>query len=246
MEILGIDVGGSGIKGAIVDTQLGDFISERHRIETPQPAKPEVIAQVICEIADFFGWQGKMGVGFPSVIKDGVIKTAANIDKSCIGVNAEALISETIGRKTKVFNDADTAGYAELKFGGVKDFNGLGIFLTVGTGIGSAVIFKGQLIPSTEFGHLTLPNGLLAEKYASDAARKRDDLNWNSWGERFNEYLHHLELLFSPQLFIIGGGTSKKFHKFEDSLSIQAEIKPATLLNKAGIIGAALLAEQSE
>ena len=242
MEVLGIDVGGSGIKGTIVNIETGEFITERHRIETPQPAKPSDIAETIHEIAKHFNWKGKIGCGFPAAIQNGVIKTASNIDKSNIGVNANKLFSKTTGCKVSVFNDADVAGYAELKFGHIQNFQGMVLFLTIGTGIGSALFKNGVLIPNTEFGHIYMKNGLKAEKYTSDFIRKKEDLNWKIWGKRFNEYLQYMDKLLYPELIIIGGGTSKKFDKFSDLIHVNAKIQPAKLLNNAGIIGAALLA----
>lgn len=241
MEILGIDVGGSGIKGAIVNTETGEFVGERHRIETPQPAMPADIAYTIREIAQHFNWKGKIGCGFPAVIQHGVIKTASNIHKSCIGVNAEDLFSKATNCDVKVFNDADSAAFAELKFGGARGNNGVVLVITVGTGIGTAFFNNGQLIPNTELGHIYMPNGKKAEHYTSDAVRKKHSLSWEEWGERFNEYLSYMEKLFYPDLIILGGGASKKFAKFSDHLNIQTPIKPAVLLNQAGIIGAAML-----
>ncbi len=242
MEVLGIDVGGSGIKGTIVNTKTGDFISERHRVETPQPATPEIIAETIHLIVKHFNWKGKVGCGFPSVIQNGVIRTAANIDKSCIGVNANELFSKITGCSIKVYNDADAAGFAELKFGKVKNFKGLALFLTIGTGIGSALFYEGKLIPNTEFGHIYMNNKLEAEHFTSDAIRKKEDLNWKVWGKRFNQFLEYLETLLYPELIILGGGASKKFEKFSPEITIKTPIEPAQLLNNAGIIGAALLA----
>jgi polyphosphate glucokinase len=242
MEILGIDIGGSGIKGAIVNTKIGEYVTERHRIETPQPATPEVIAENLTRIVKHFNYTGKVGCGFPAVIQNGVIKTASNIDKSCIGVNANKFFSKYTGCKVKVYNDADVAGFAELKFGKVKDFKGLALFLTIGTGIGSALFYQGTLIPNTEFGHIYMNNKLKAEHFTSDAIRKAEDLNWKSWGKRFNQYLEYLETLFYPELIILGGGASKKFDKFSEQLTVKTPVEPAQLLNHAGIIGAALLA----
>lgn len=242
MEILGIDIGGSGIKGAMVNTKTGEYVTERYRIETPQPATSEVIAETLTKIVKHFNYRGKIGCGFPAVIQNGVIKTAANIDKSCVGVNANKLFSKYTGCKVKVYNDADVAGYADLKFGKVKDFKGLALFLTIGTGIGSALFYKGTLIPNSEFGHVYMNNKLIAEHYTSDAARKKEDLKWKEWGKRFNEYLKYLEKILSPELIILGGGASKKFEKFSEQLTIKTPVEPAQLLNHAGIIGAALLA----
>ncbi len=239
-KILGIDVGGSGIKGAIVDVETGKLTVERHRIPTPQPATPENIAKTIKEIAEHFNYKGKIGVGYPAVIKNGVIKTATNIDKSNIEIDADKLFSEITGNEVFVINDADAAGIAENSFGHGKNINGTVLFITVGTGIGTALFTNGTLVPNTEFGHLYMHNGLIAEKYASDAVRKKEDLKWSKWGNRFNKYLQHLELLLSPKLFIIGGGASKKMEKFKDSITVKTPVKPAVLLNEAGIIGAAM------
>lgn len=241
MEVLGVDIGGSGIKGTIVDIETGKFVAERHRIVTPQPATPVAIAKTLHKIVKHFDWKGKVGCGFPAVIQKGKVKTAANIDKSCINVNANKLFSKVTGCKVKVFNDADAAGFAELKFGKVKDFKGVALFLTIGTGIGSALFNKGKLIPNTEFGHVFMNNMLIAEKYTSDAIRKKEDLSWEEWGARFNEYLEYIEKFLNPELIIIGGGTSKKFDKFSDQIKIKTPVEPARLLNQAGIIGAALL-----
>ncbi|OFX85909.1 MAG: polyphosphate glucokinase [Bacteroidetes bacterium GWF2_33_16] len=243
MEVLGIDIGGSGIKGAIVNTDTGEFVSDRYRIETPKPATPKEITASIKKITAFFNWKGKVGCGFPAVIQSGVIKTAANIDKSCIGANANKIFSKATNCKVKVFNDADAAGFAELTFSEVKNQKGLTIFLTIGTGIGSALFKDGMLIPNTELGHIYMKNGLVGEKYTSDATRKEKDLDWKAWSNHFDEYLKYLEKLFYPDLFIIGGGISKKLDKISPFLTIKTKFKPAKLLNNAGIIGAALLAK---
>jgi polyphosphate glucokinase len=243
MEVLGIDIGGSGIKGTLVNTKTGEFTEERYRIPTPQPATPEAIANTIKDIADHFNYSGVIGCGFPSLIKKGVIMTASNIDKSCIGVDANKLFTKITGRKTLVWNDADVAGYAEMKLG-TKSKHQFGIFITIGTGIGTAFIMNGKLLPNTELGHVYMENGLKAEKFTSDAVRKNEDLDWETWGKRFNSYLQYMELLFSPDVFILGGGASKKYNKFADYISVNADIEPSTLLNKAGIVGAALLAHK--
>lgn len=243
MKTLGIDIGGSGIKAAVVNTKTSEFIGDRYRIDTPQPATPENVALGVKEIIRHFKWKGKVGCGFPAVVQNGIVKTASNIDKSFIGVNANELFSKTGKCSVSVFNDADAAGFAELSFSDVKKHKGLTIFLTIGTGIGSALFNNGVLIPNTEFGHIYMQNGLIGEKYTSDAVRKELDLDWPEWANRFNEYLLYLEKLFYPGLFIIGGGTSKKFDKFEHLLTIKTRVIPAKLLNNAGIIGAALLAK---
>jgi polyphosphate glucokinase len=242
METLGIDIGGSAIKGAIINTQTGELVAERHRIETSQPASVDEIVNTVKLITEHFNWKGKIGCGFPAVVQNGVVKTAANIDKNFIGINANQILSKATGCAVSVYNDADVAGFAELKFGSVKDFNGFAIFLTVGTGIGSALFNKGVLIPNSELGHIYMSNGLKGEKFTSDAVRKKEDLDWPKWGKRFNEYLQYLEFLFSPELIIIGGGTSKRLDKFQSQLKLKCPVVAASLLNDAGIVGAALLA----
>lgn len=239
MEVLGIDIGGSGIKGAPVDIEKGILLAERHRIPTPQPATPEAVAHTVKELVEHFNWKGEIGCGFPSVVRHGIIRTASNIDDSWIGVHAGELFSKITNCPTLLVNDADAAGMAEMSFGSARNRKGTVIMVTVGTGIGTAIFTRGQLLPNTEFGHIIL-KGKVAEKIASDAARKRDDLNWKEWGSRFNKYLARMEFLFSPDLFIIGGGASKKFEKYIKYINVEAEIVSAELKNEAGIIGAAL------
>lgn len=239
MEVLGIDIGGSGIKGAPVDIEKGILLAERHRIPTPQPATPEAVAQTVKELVDHFNWKGEIGCGFPAVVRHGIIRTASNIDNSWIGTHAGELFSEVTGCPTLLVNDADAAGMAEMSFGAARNRKGTVIMVTVGTGIGTAIFTHEQLLPNTEFGHIML-KGKVAEKIASDAARKRDDLNWKEWGGRFNKYLARMEFFFSPDLFIIGGGASKKFEKYIKYINVEAEIIAADLKNEAGIIGAAL------
>jgi len=245
MEVLGIDIGGSGIKGTIVDTNKGEFLKERHRIPTPQPATIDDIAETVKAIVDHFKFEGPVGCGFPSVIQNGVVKTASNIHKSCINVNVDEVFGHITGLPVRVFNDADAAGAAELQFGCVKGYKGLAIFLTIGTGIGSAIINRGQLIPNSELGHVYLDNGMKTEHFASDAVRKKEDLSRKEWGERFNIVLKYFDKLFYPDLFVLGGGSSKKFHKYAETITVKTPVKPAELLNQAGIIGAALLASRA-
>ncbi len=242
MEILGVDIGGSGIKGAIVDTEKGVMLTERFRLDTPKPATPQAVAQTFRKVVDHFQWKGPIGVGFPAVIQHGVARTASNIDKKWKGTNAQLLLHETVGCPVTVINDADAAGLAEVKFGSGKNRQGFILLLTVGTGIGSAIINNGILLPNTELGHLRFKGGI-AEHYAADSVRKKEDLNWEKWGKRFNEYLQHVEFLFYPDLFVIGGGVSKKFQRYEQYLKVNTPVIPASLLNGAGIIGAALGAE---
>lgn len=244
MKVLGIDIGGSGIKGAIVETESGRLLSERHRIPTPQPAKPKSVAQTVGELAQHFNWSSLIGCGFPSVVQHGVAKTASNIDQSWINTNITELFSKTTKCETLVLNDADAAGIAEMKFGAGKDKDGAIVMITVGTGIGSGLFIDGQLFPNTEFGQFYL-KGEIAEKYAADAVRKKLDLSWKKWAKRLNKYLLHLEMLLWPDLIIIGGGVSKKHEKYFQYFTVEAEVIPAQLRNEAGIIGAALAVAES-
>lgn len=238
-KILGIDIGGSGVKGAIVDTKKGILITERYRIPTPKPATPDAIAKVIKLIVEHFEWEGPIGVGFPGVIQQGFARTAANVDNSWIDCNVNKLFSKKTKCKVHVVNDADAAGMAEMKFGSGKKFKGVTLLVTVGTGLGTVMFSNGRLMPNMEMGHIML-HGDDAERYASDAARKANDLKWEEWAGRFNEYLNRMEELLWPDLIIIGGGASKKDKKFLSHLNTRAKVVPATLLNEAGIIGAAL------
>ncbi|MBO3747983.1 ROK family protein [Streptosporangiaceae bacterium NEAU-GS5] len=235
MEALGIDIGGSGIKGAPVNTATGALIEERLRIPTPQPSVPKDVAGVVRQIVGHFAWTGPIGVTFPGVVLDGEIRTAANVDRSWIGVNGRELFG------AEVVNDADAAGIAEVKFGVGKGVKGVVLMLTFGTGIGSALFIDGTLVPNTELGHLEI-RGKDAEDRASDAAREEKDLSWGKWADHVEEYLRHVEMLLSPSLIIIGGGVSKKADKFLPEVKLRTPVVPATLLNEAGIIGAALRA----
>jgi polyphosphate glucokinase len=243
MQILGIDIGGSGVKGAPVDLINGKLATDRFRIPTPQPSKPEPVAKVVAQIARHFDWNGPIGCTFPAIISHGVIKSAANVDQGWIGVNAPALFRETTGCPVRVLNDADAAGVAEIEFGAGRGRMGTVIMLTLGTGIGSAVFVDGILVPNTEFGHIEV-RGKDAEHRASDRIRKEEDLSWKAWAKRLNEFLNRMEFLFSPDLFIIGGGVSKKHEKFFKYLDLETEIVPAQLRNEAGIVGAAMAAKE--
>ncbi len=240
-EVLGIDIGGSGIKGAIVHTKKGKLLTDRYRIKTPQPARPESVVDVIEEIRGHFKWKGAIGAGFPGIVRNGVVFTAANLHDSWKNVNINSLLAKKTGCKVHVLNDADAAGHAEMKYGAGKGHKGVVMLVTVGTGIGTVIFTGGKLLPNLELGHIIL-KGDDAERYASDAARKQDEINWEEWGKRFNEYLLRLEFFTSPDLFIIGGGASKKLHKFKHTLTPQAKVVHAELLNEAGIIGASLAA----
>ena len=242
MEILGVDIGGSGIKGAPVDIKKGRLTAERYRIPTPQPSVPGAVGDVVAQITQHFKWKGSIGCTFPAVVKNGVTHSAANVDDAWIGTNGQKLLKKKTGCPVILLNDADAAGIAEMKFGAGKGQNGVVIILTFGTGIGSAIFVDGTLVPNTEFGHMEV-RGKDAEDRASDRARKDDDLSWKGWARRVNEFLGRMEQLFSPDLFIVGGGVSKKHEKFLQFLDTQAEIVPAKLLNEAGIIGAAMAAK---
>lgn len=242
MEILGIDIGGSGIKGAIVDTATGELKSERIRLVTPQPATPEAVAQTLKKLVDQIGYKGPIGCGFPARVINGEVLTAANIDKSWINVKVEDLFSKVTGQKVFVANDADVAGLAELTFGAVKDYKGPVLFLTIGTGIGSALFINGQMYPNTEFGHIKF-KGDIAEHYCSDAVREREELGYKEWGERLNKFLEYIAFLTQPDFIVLGGGVSKKFEKYESKLTLSTKVVPATTLNLAGIIGAAMYAK---
>jgi len=244
MQVLGIDVGGSGVKGLLVETDTGAVQTERIRIPTPEPATPQTVAEAITQIVRSFEWGGPVGCGFPAVVQGGIIRTAANIDQSWIGTDAARLVTEETGCSTFVLNDADAAGIAEMRFGAGREVHGVVFIVTVGTGLGTALFVDGILLPNTELGHLFL-HDVKAERYASDATRKKLDLSWEDWGARFNEYLLHLESLFWPDLVIIGGGASKKYDKFAGLLSLRSPVVPAALLNNAGMIGAAVAAREA-
>lgn len=237
----GVDVGGSGVKGAPVDLDTGRLLTERVRVETPQPATPSAVCRVVGEVLG--DGDEPFGMTLPAVVVDGTALTAANIDPSWIGTDVVAAVREATGRTASVVNDADAAGVAEARFGAARDVRGLVLVLTVGTGIGSALIVDGTLVPNSELGHLEL-DGHEAERRASDAARKRDDLSWESWAKRFSRFLTHVDLLLHPALVVVGGGVSKKADKWLPLLDVRPPVRPAELLNDAGIVGAALLAAQ--
>jgi len=243
MQILGIDVGGSGIKGAPVDIKTGKLTAERIRIKTPKEAEPQPIAKVVAEIARSFNWNGPIGIGFPAPIKAGVAMMAANVSDKWVGTNADELFTKITGCECTMINDADAAGLAEMEFGAGKGQPGTVIMLTLGTGIGTAIFHRGRLLPNTEFGHLKM-KGVDAEHRASDAARQREDLSWKKYAKRLNKYLLEMEKLFWPNLFVIGGGISKKSEKYIPLLTIDTPVIPAQFLNQAGIVGAALAARK--
>ncbi len=244
VQILGVDIGGSGIKGAIVETDTGELVSERIRIPTPKPATPDAIAETLCELVRQHGWKGLVGIGFPAAIQHGVVRTAANIDKRFIGLHVADHFSRATGSTCHVANDADVAGLAEMRFGAGKERDGVVLIVTIGTGLGTALFVEGALLPNTELGHIYLDNGEEAEAYASDAARTARELKWSAWGKRFNRYLTTMEALFWPDLIVLGGGASAKLDKFADQLTVKVPVVAASFLNQAGIVGAALFAER--
>jgi polyphosphate glucokinase len=243
MQILGVDIGGSGIKGAIVDTVKGELVTDRYRVETPQPATPEAIAAAMAQLVIHFNWSGPVGCGFPAAIQHGIARTAANISPSFIGTHVDKLFSDATKCPCFSLNDADAAGMAEMHFGEGAGQFGVVLLITIGTGLGTVLFTGGKLLPNTELGHLYLKNGKKAEHFASGAVRKTQDLDWKSWGKRFNTYLTLMEELFWPDLIILGGGASKRFDRFEGQITVEAPVKPAAFLNQAGIVGAALYAQ---
>ena len=243
MKVLGIDIGGTGIKGAVVDTKKGKLLTERHRIPTPQPATPKAVVETVEQMIAEFDWHGPIGCGFPAAVKHEIVKTASNIDNSWIGLNAAAKIEKDTGCPTHLVNDVDAAGFAEMTFGAGNKKKGTVIIVAVGTGIGTAIFTDGRLLPNTELGHLFI-HGMAAEHYAANSVREKEELSWDEWGKRINEYLNHLEALFWPDLFILGGGVSKKFDLFKHHIELDADIVPALNKNNAGIIGAALAAKK--
>lgn len=241
----GIDFGGSGIKGAPVDLDDGEFAADRVKIKTPRPSTPEAVAEVFVELLDHFhDLTGSVGVTVPAVVHHGVVHSAANIDQGWIGTDADALFTDATGRDVHVVNDADAAGLAEVRYGAAKGRDGLVIVTTLGTGIGSALVHDGVLVPNSELGHLELHGGD-AEKYAANAARENEDLSYAEWAERLTDYYRMVEMLFSPELIVVGGGVSKHASEFLPLVDIDTEIVPAELRNRAGIVGAALLAAEA-
>ena len=243
--VLGIDIGGSGIKGAIVDVKKGEMTTDRYRIPTPEKSTPEAVVDTIRKIAKKFDWKGAIGVGFPGVMQHGAVKTAANLDDGWLDVNLEELLKKHTGCKNVVINDADAAGMAEMKYGAGRKNKGVVIMITIGTGIGCALFTQGKLSPNCEWGHFCLPGGIDdAEKWASDAARKKFELSWEEWMQRLKKYINYIEDMFWPDLIIVGGGFAKKLEKNGFPFETRTKIVPAQLLNEAGIIGAAVAAKK--
>lgn len=245
MEILGIDIGGSGIKGAIVNSKTGELVTERHRIPTPIPATPKSVAKVISSLVEHFNWKGVVGCSFPAVVLDGKCYTAGNISKKWVSTQVDDLFSKQCGGLPFfIGNDADLAGLAEITLGAGKNKKGKVIMITIGTGLGSGVFQNGVLIPNVELGRIFHTNGEPIEFFAADSARKREGLKLEEWAERFDFFLNHVTRIFSPNLFIIGGGLSKKFEDFKEVLTVNVPIEVAHFKNNAGIIGAAMFAHQ--
>lgn len=239
----GIDVGGSGIKGGIVDLSTGLLIGERFKLPTPQPATPEAVAKTIADVVAHFEWEGPLGVTYPGVVTEGIVRTAANVDKGWIGVNVQEVIGGALGgQRVTVLNDADAAGLAEERFGAGRDNTGVIVLLTFGTGIGSAVIHNGALLPNTEFGHLEV-DGKEAEHRAASSVRDRKDWSYERWTEEVTKVLVAIENAIWPDLFIAGGGISRKAHKWVPLLKNRTPVVAATLQNSAGIVGAAMTAD---
>lgn len=244
MKVLGIDIGGTGIKGAIVDTKKGILITERVRIPTPDPATPQAVIDTVIELVREFDYKGPIGCGFPAAVRQEIVKTASNIDKSWIGMNAAEQIRKATKCPTHLLNDVDAAGLAEMKFGAgvLQKKNDTTMMVAAGTGIGTALFIGKKLVPNTELGFIQVKN-MPGEHYAANSVRKAEDLSLEEWAGRFNEYLIKLESLFWPDLFIMGGGISKKFEEFENFLTLDTKIVAASTRNHAGIIGAALAAK---
>lgn len=245
-EALGVDVGGSGIKGAVVDLQTGQLVGERFRLETPQPATPEAVTRTVAEVVRHFDWTGPLGVTYPGVVVDGVVRTAANVDRSWIGTNAAQAYSQALdGQPVTVLNDADAAGLAEQRYGAGRNRSGVVVLLTFGTGIGSAVIHNGMLLPNTEFGHIEV-DGKEAEHRAASSVKERREWSYRKWCKEVTKVLVAIEDALCPDLFIAGGGISKKADKWIPLLENRTPVVAAELLNTAGIVGAALAAAQAQ
>mgnify|MGYP001814999511 FL=1 len=240
----GVDIGGSGMKAAVVDLATGELASERLRIGTPRPATPEAMVEVVADLVRGHGWTGPIGVGFPGIVHHGIVHSAANLDARWVGVDADAVFTEACGADVATLNDADAAGLGEMRWGAGRDVAGVVLVLTFGTGIGSGLFIDGTLVPNTELGHLEL-DGRDAESYAAASARKRERIGWGEWAQRVDRYLRHVEMLFSPDLVIVGGGASKTAEKWLPRLTIDTPIVPAALANNAGISGAALRARRA-
>lgn len=243
MEYLGIDIGGTGIKGAIVNTKKGTLVTDRFRLLTPKPAKPGPVVETVAKVVEHFQWKGPIGCGFPAAIVRNKVRTASNISEKWLGLDVVKMVEEATDCRSTVLNDADAAGIAEMRFGAGKGRTGLVIIVTLGTGIGSALFMDGRLVPNTELGHIEIGN-VEAERWASAFVREKEGLSWKKWAKRLDTYLRRMQVYFWPELFIVGGGVSKKHEKFLPLLNIDCDVVPANLRNEAGIIGAAMAAAE--
>jgi polyphosphate glucokinase len=241
--VMGVDIGGTGIKGAPVDVKQGKLTADRVRILTPKPATPKAVADVVAEVVNHFDWNGPVGTTFPGVVKDGITMTAANVDKEWIGTDADALLTERLDMPVLMLNDADAAGVAEMRFGAGKDRKGVVVMITLGTGIGCGMFNDGVLVPNTELGHIEI-NGKDAETMAAEVVRERKRLSWKKYAERVETYLRRLDALIWPDLVIIGGGASRKADVLLPHLQVRPEVVAAMLRNEAGIVGAAIVAAE--
>ncbi len=246
MKQLGLDIGGSGIKGAIVDTNTGEFLTDRHKIKTPRPATPKEVSKVVKKMVNFFEWDAKVGCCFPTIVKRGVAYSYGNISPLWLGLNIEETFKKKTGLEFYVGNDADLAGVAEMKFGAGKGKKGKVLMVTIGTGLGTALFYNGILIPNMEFGRILHQNGEPIEFYAADSARKKEKLSIDMWAKRFNFYLNHIIRIISPDLIIIGGGISRRFEEFKQYIDVKVPVEVAHFRNRAGIIGAAMYAAQEK
>ena len=245
-ETLGIDVGGTGMKAALVDIETGELLSDRHRIETPRPATPSAMAETVRQLVGEFDYTGTVGCCFPTIVVDGQARSVSNLDESWLNVQIDETFAHATGMPFCVINDADAAAVAEMQLGAGKELDGLVLTITIGTGLGSGMYYNGQLIPNLEFGHMAGKDGEPFEAYASKRAREAESLSWLEWGTRFDAFLKRVDRVCPTDHFIIGGGTSKKFGRFQDALTISKPIHVAKFLNNAGIIGAAVAATRRE
>ena len=243
-EVLGIDVGGTGMKAALVDVESGTLLSDRHRVETPQPATPDAMAKAIKQLVGEFDYKGTVGCCFPTIVVDGQARSVSNLDEAWRHVQIDETFASATGLPFFVINDADAAAVAEMQLGAGKGLNGVVLTITIGTGLGSGMYYNGQLIPNLEFGHMAGKDGEPFEAYASKRAREAENLSWLEWGTRFNAFLKRVDRVCPTDHFIIGGGTSRKFERFQDALTITVPIHVAKFMNNAGIIGAAVAAAQ--
>ncbi|MEL7159268.1 MAG: ROK family protein [Bacteroidota bacterium] len=245
--ILGIDIGATGIKGGLVDVKAGKMLTDRHRIETPHPATPRAIAKTVKQLVNHFDYKGVAGVGFPAIVRRGVAGSASNIDKSWIGTSITDVFAHSTGLKFYALNDADAAGVAAMRFGAGKQYadDGTVLMVTIGTGLGGALFVDGNLMPNLEIGQIYLRNDKeIAERYISNRVRKEKDMDWKTFGKKFNKFLAHVDFVFNPDLIILGGGASKSFDEFKDQLDVYAKVRPAITKNAAGTIGAAVYAAE--